>query len=281
MRGTLFVVATPIGNLEDLSPRAARVMAEVAVVAAEDTRHTARLLHRQQIAARTLSFHEHNERQRIPALIERLEAGEHVALVSDAGTPGISDPGFRLVRAVIDAGIRVEPVPGPSALVAALVVSGLPTDGFVFEGFAPPRQAARRAWLGRLAAESRTIVYYEAPHRLRESLEDLRESMGERQVAVARELTKVHEEVIRGTVSEVLGALTVVRGEITVVVAGRSDGPSNEELPADDALMAEFGQLTKKEGLGRRAAITFLARRYGVGSRTVYAALERARDSAE
>jgi 16S rRNA (cytidine1402-2'-O)-methyltransferase len=205
MRGTLFVVATPIGNLEDLSPRAARVMAEVAVVAAEDTRHTARLLRHLQITAQTVSFHEHNERQRIPALVGRLLAGEHVALVSDAGTPGVSAPGFRLVRAAIDAGIRVEPVPGPSALVAALVVSGLPTDRFVFEGFSPARQSARRAWLDRLADEPRTIIYYEAPHRLRESLEDLRDRLGDRPVAVARELTKVHEEVLRGTVAEVLG----------------------------------------------------------------------------
>ena len=188
MAGTLFVVATPIGNLEDLSPRAARILGEVSLVAAEDTRHTARLLQRHGIRTSTISFHEHNERERVVSLIARLVAGDQVALVSDAGTPAISDPGFRLVRAAIDAGVRVEAIPGPSALVAALVVSGLPTDRFVFEGFAPPRQSARIAWLRALAAEHRTIVFYEAPHRLRAMLVDIRTVLGERRIAVAREL---------------------------------------------------------------------------------------------
>ena len=207
-------------------------------------------------------------------------AGDQVALVSDAGTPAISDPGFRLVRAAIDAGVRVEAIPGPSAIVTALVVSGLPTDRFVFEGFAPPRQSARIAWLRGLAGERRTIVFYEAPHRLRATLEDIRTVLGERRVAVARELTKIHEQVVRGLASEVLEALPEVRGEVTVVLAGRAEGDVPGELPADSQIWQEFCRLTKNEGLDRRAAVSKLARQYGVGSREVYSAVERARSSA-
>jgi len=280
MAGTLFVVATPIGNLEDLSPRAARILGAVSLVAAEDTRHTARLLQRHGIRTSTISFHEHNERERVGRLIARLLAGDQVALVSDAGTPAISDPGFRLVRAAIDAGVRVEAIPGPSAMVSALVVSGLPTDRFIFEGFAPPRQSARIAWLRALAGERRTIVFYEAPHRLRATLEDIRTELGQRRVAVARELTKLHEQVVRGPVSEVLDALPEVKGEVTVVLAGRDEVEAPGALPADSQIWREFCCLTKNNGLDRRAAVSALARQYGVGSRHVYSAVERARSLA-
>jgi len=277
MPGTLFVVATPIGNLGDLSPRAARTLSAVAVVAAEDTRRTAILLQRHGIPARTISFHEHNELGRLGGLIERLTAGDDIALVSDAGTPAVSDPGFRLVRAAIDAGIRVEAIPGPSAIMTALVVSGLPPDRFVFEGFAPRRSQARLTWLTGLANEPRTILFYEAPHRLRETLAALRSVLGDRRIAVARELTKLHEEVVRGRVSEVLTALPEVRGEVTVVVEGRVDEPAAGAVPDDEGIHREFGCLTKNLGLSRRAAIAQMARRLGLPSRTVYAAIERAR----
>ena len=225
--GVLYVVATPIGNLEDLSPRAQRVMAEVQLIAAEDTRHTGALLAHFGIRTPLLSLHEHNEAERAPRLLERLQAGDSVALVSDAGTPLISDPGFNLVRAARAAGVRVSPVPGPSALIAALSVSGLPTDRFVFEGFLPARPAARRARLTELATETRTLVFYEAVHRLQESLADMAQTLGaERAAVIARELTKLHETVSSGTLSELATRMAAdaeaPKGETAVLVAGAS-----------------------------------------------------------
>jgi len=197
--GTLFLVATPIGNMEDLTFRALRVLREADLIAAEDTRHTSKLLNHYDVRTPTTSLHDHNESARIPGLLARLAAGERVALVSDAGTPSVSDPGFRLVRAAIDAGIRVEAVPGPSAVLAALACSGLPTDAFVFVGFPPPKARAREAWYEALREESRTIVFFEAPHRLADMLAALTEAMGpHRRAAVCRELTKTYEEVRRG-----------------------------------------------------------------------------------
>lgn len=225
--GVLYVVATPIGNLEDLSPRAQRVMAEVQLIAAEDTRHTGALLAHFGIRTPLLSLHDHNEAERAPRLLERLQAGDSVALVSDAGTPLISDPGFNLVRAARAAGVRVSPVPGPSALIAALSVSGLPTDRFVFEGFLPARPAARRARLTELATETRTLVFYEAVHRLQESLADMAQTLGaERAAVIARELTKLHETVSSGTLSELAMRMAAdaeaPKGETAVLVAGAS-----------------------------------------------------------
>lgn len=225
--GVLYVVATPIGNLEDLSPRAQRVMAEVQLIAAEDTRHTGALLAHFGIRTPLLSLHEHNEAERAPRLLERLQAGDSVALVSDAGTPLISDPGFTLVRAARTAGVTVSPIPGPSALIAALSVSGLPTDRFVFEGFLPARPAARRARLTELATETRTLVFYEAVHRLQESLADMAQTLGaERAAVIARELTKLHETVSSGTLSELATRMAAdaeaPKGETAVLVAGAS-----------------------------------------------------------
>jgi 16S rRNA (cytidine1402-2'-O)-methyltransferase len=235
--GTLYIVATPIGNLEDVTARALRVLREVDLVAAEDTRHSGRLLAHFGIATGTTALHEHNEREQVPQLIELLKAGKSIAFVSDAGTPLVSDPGFPLVRAARAAGIAVVPVPGPCAAVVALSAAGLPSDRFVFEGFLPPRSAARRARLAELAGETRTLIFYESPHRVLESLADLVAVLGaERAAVVARELTKQFETIRAGTLSELaawLGAETgQQRGEFTLLVHGSTRA-------ADAALDAE------------------------------------------
>jgi len=276
--GTLYLVATPIGNLEDITLRAIRVLREAAVVAAEDTRHTGKLLAHLGIHTQTTSFYEQNELERIPRLISRLTAGESVALVSDAGTPGISDPGYRLVRAAIEAGIPVEAVPGASAVLTALVASGLPTNAFAFLGFAPPRAQARERWLASLATRQETIVFFEAPHRVRETLEAAARILGDRTAMVGRELTKLHEEKIRGRLTEILGQLTETRGEFTIVLAPADPAAEKPPIPDNPALYREFCDLTENEGLGRRAAISRLAERYGVPSRLVYSAVERGRE---
>jgi 16S rRNA (cytidine1402-2'-O)-methyltransferase len=219
----LFLIATPIGNLEDITQRALRVLREVQVVAAEDTRRTRRLLEHFGLTTAVVSLFEHNERARIPGLLKRLSGGESVAVVTDAGSPGISDPGYPLVRAAIEAGLRVESIPGPSAVIAALQVSGLPTDAFVFVGFLPPKGAARRRRLEELAQRRETIVAFESPHRIDSCLADLEAVWGERPMVLARELTKLHEQVLRGSPLEVRAALTAAerRGEIVLVLAGR------------------------------------------------------------
>ena len=218
MPGTLYVVATPIGNLEDVTLRALRILREVSVIAAEDTRRTSRLLQHYSISTPTTSLHAHNEDSKTPRLIERLRAGESVALVSDAGTPVVSDPGALLVAAAHAAGLRVEPVPGPSAALAALSASGIGGDGFLFVGFPPTRAEARTAWLGRLATEPRPFVLYEAPHRIRATLEDMLAVLGDRTVALGRELTKAHEELVIRPISVHLSHIGEGRGEYTLVV---------------------------------------------------------------
>ncbi len=223
MPGVLYVVATPIGNLEDVSARAVRILGEVDVIACEDTRHSARLLSAHSIRTPTISYFEHNEQHRTPALIERLARGENVALITDAGTPAISDPGYRLVSAAMAAGIRVAAVPGPSAAVAAISISGLPTDRFTFEGFLPQRAGARRNAIAALKREPRTMVFFEAARRLAATLEDMATALGaSREAAVVREITKTFEESVRGTLGELHArfAATEPRGEIVLVVAG-------------------------------------------------------------
>jgi len=218
----LFLVATPIGNLEDVSARALRVLREVDLVAAEDTRHTRRLLQHFGIEARVVSLHEHNERARATSLVERVRGGESVALVTDAGSPGIADPGFPVVRAAVAEGVRVESIPGPSAVIAALQVSGLPTDAFLFAGFLPPRGAARRRRLEELSGLRETVVVFESPHRIEACLVDLEAVWAQRPIALVRELTKVHEQVLRGTPREVREALRAEwrRGEMVLVLGG-------------------------------------------------------------
>ncbi len=275
MFGTLYVVSTPIGNLEDVTLRALRVLRESAVIAAEDTRHTARLLQRYDIRTPTTSFHEHNEQQKVPALLQRLKAGESVALVTDAGTPAVSDPGYRLVSGAIDQQIRVEVIPGPSAVLTALVVSGLPTDAFTFLGFPPSRPKARTEWLAEVAAERRTVVFFEAPHRIRATLEDLAPLAGDRPMAVTRELTKLHEEVLRGTASSVLARLGDPRGEYTVVVAPATRSDALPVAPTDEQISQSFGEMIQQSSTSRREAISALARRYRMASKEIYAAIER------
>ena len=222
--GTLFLVATPIGNLEDITARALRILREVHVIAAEDTRHTRRLLDHFGIRATLVSLFEHNERSRSAGLVRRLEEGESVAVVTDAGSPGIADPGFPLVRSAIEAGVRVESIPGPSAVIAALQVSGLPTDAFTFVGFLPVKPGARKRALEEWSERRETIVAFESPHRIERCLEDLEAVWQERPMALARELTKMHEQVLRGSAREIRAALREdqKRGEIVLVLGGRT-----------------------------------------------------------
>ena len=282
MPGTLFVVATPIGNLEDVTLRALRVMREVSLIAAEDTRRTARLLQHYSISTRTTSLHEHNERSKTPSLIARLAAGESIALVSDAGTPVVSDPGSHLVAAAHEAGIKVEPVPGPSAALAALSASGLVGPGFIFAGFPPNRSKARQAWLQKLVDEPRVLIFYEAPHRIRATLEDMLTALGDRTVALGRELTKIHEQLAVRPISGHLEELKEERGEFTLVVAGAKMGATGaQEVPAPEQMAHEFGELTNTAAVGRRDAIRTLAVRYSISSRDVFSLLERAKFSAK
>jgi 16S rRNA (cytidine1402-2'-O)-methyltransferase len=270
MSGTLFVVGTPIGNLGDMTPRARETLARVALVAAEDTRRTGRLLAGLDIRRPMLSFFEGNERERVTQILPRLMAGDDVALVTDGGMPGVSDPGFRLVRAAAAEGIDVRVIPGPSAAIAALVVSGLPTDRFVFEGFLPKREGERMRRLDELAEDRRTIVCFESPARLRAMLRDLLIAMGDRRVAVARELTKLHEEVVRGTVSEILAGMSDsdLRGEVAVVIAGSPATPAGEV----GVFVHEAAELVGS-GMRKREAAHEVAERHGVSANAVYRAL--------
>ncbi len=268
MSGTLYVVATPIGNLEDVTLRAVRVLGEVTVVACEDTRRTRALLTHLGLSTPAVSYHEHNETARAAQLVSRLLDGDSVALVSDAGTPCISDPGYRLVREAAAAGIDVVPVPGASACIAALSASGLATDAFLFAGFLPAKRGARRARLEELAGVRETVVFYEAPHRIGAMLEDLAEAFGPREVAVARELTKVHEETLRGTIAAVAAALAADRrrGEFVVVVEGaKAPDRKAETMPIRDRV-AEL----EAEGVSRMDAVKRVAKERGLPKREVY-----------
>jgi 16S rRNA (cytidine1402-2'-O)-methyltransferase len=275
MGGTLYLVATPIGNLEDISLRALRILKEAGIVACEDTRQTRKLLNHYAIGTPLTSYHEHNESQRSAELIGRLNEGVSVALVSDAGTPLVSDPGYRLVQRAIEAGIRVEPVPGASALLAALTASGLPSNQFHFAGFLPPRSSRRRAALEKIKTVPATLVFYEAPHRILEALEDISETLGERPTVVAREMTKLHEEFLRGTPTELRGLLRArpsVKGEITVLVGC----PLHEE--ADTRPLSEAVEECERGGMSRMEAMKAVARRRGVPKREVYAACQTAHE---
>lgn len=269
-KGTLYVVATPIGNLEDLSPRAAGILARVAVIAAEDTRHTARLLKHLGVERPLLSLHEHNEAGRVSQLSARLDSGDDIALVSDAGTPLISDPGFVLVRALRASHYRIVPVPGPCALVAALSAAGLPTDRFTFNGFLPAKQGARRSHLETLSERGETLVFYETPHRIRDCLEDIAAVLGERRVVVARELTKTFETFLDGTAEGLLEIMASdpdqARGEFVVMVAGapprEADTASLDGQAILSALLAE--------GVGVKQAAAIATRLLGGRKRAWY-----------
>jgi len=272
--GVLYVVATPLGNLEDITLRALRVLKEVSLIAAEDTRHSRKLLAHYGIRTPLTSYYDQIERAKAPQLLDELNRGRSIALISDAGTPGIADPGYHLVRAAIAAGVRVEAVPGPSAVAAALSVAGLPTDRFVFEGFVPVKQGARRKFFTALAREARTIVVYEAARRLVSCLADLQALLGDRQIVIVRELTKLFEEVTRGPVSALVAQLSVrvadqpLPGEVTLLIAGgESQAPV---VPAED-LGAAIERL-RGEGMSLKAIARTLARERGLSRREVYQA---------
>jgi 16S rRNA (cytidine1402-2'-O)-methyltransferase len=269
--GCLYLVATPIGNLEDITVRALRVLGEADLIACEDTRRTVKLLNHYNLKKETLSYHEHNEMTRAAELVIRMEQGARVALVSDAGTPVISDPGHHLVNLSLRHRIPVIPIPGPSAVIAALAVSGLPTEEFVFVGFLPARSSERRKELQRLATEQRTLVFYEAPHRLAEMLAEAVERFGRRQAVVARELTKMHEEFLRGDLAElaVMARRNPPRGELTVLIAGAQPGEAPTELPKTP-LRERMEQLMREKNLPRNPALKEAARERGLTRRQAY-----------
>ncbi len=263
---TLYLVATPIGNLEDVTLRALHILREVALIAAEDTRTTRKLLAQHGIRARLTSYHEHNKAQKIPYILSALQHGE-VALVSEAGMPAVSDPGVDLVAAAVAAGVAVVPVPGPSALIAALAVSGLPTRQFTYVGFLPRRRGERRRLLSGLAAEPRTLVVLESPHRLAASLADLLATLGDRRIAVCRELTKLHEEVFRGGISEALAHFGEPRGEFTLVLEGAAGA---QAAPPDEAAIRQELRRLYQQSVGTRQAVDEVALRFGLPRRQAY-----------
>ncbi|MFQ5330247.1 MAG: 16S rRNA (cytidine(1402)-2'-O)-methyltransferase [Thermodesulfobacteriota bacterium] len=265
-RGTLYIVATPIGNMEDITIRAIRILKEVALIAAEDTRHTRNLLKRYDIETPLTSYHEHNEERKAESLLARLREGTNIAIVTDAGTPGISDPGYRLVKMAAADGIDVVAIPGPSALIAALSLSGLPTDGFIFEGFPPSRKTERRKFLLRLNGVKKTIILYESPRRIAKTVADIGEIMGDVELVIARELTKLHEEVMRGRAGEILEILEGcdIKGEITLLIAPRK-GEERGEIPIDEGLRHYLDL-----GFTVRDAVDAVAAESGLPRRSVY-----------
>lgn len=272
MAGKLYVVATPLGNLEDITQRALRILGEVDLIAAEDTRHSRKLLQHYGIHTSMTSYYDETERRKAPLLVERMLQGKNVALISDAGTPGIADPGYHLVCAAVAAGIRVEPIPGASAVAAALSASALPTDRFVFEGFVPAKAVARAKFLQRLVDEERTIVAYEAARRLVDCLADVHAILGNRRITVARELTKMFEEILRGEVEEVLAGLREraqhleLPGEITLVISGRPSGPRT----IDPQALQERIRSLRATGHSLKEISRMLAQELGMSARDLY-----------
>jgi 16S rRNA (cytidine1402-2'-O)-methyltransferase len=272
--GKLFVVGTPIGNLEDITLRAIHTLKSVDIIACEDTRRTQKLLNHYSIQTPTISYHEHNEMTRAPELVLEMEQGSAVALVSDAGTPVLSDPGFRLVHMAIRHKIPVVPIPGPSALVAALVAAGLPVNRFIFGGFLPARKSARCQALAGNASCDKTLVFYEAPHRVLDMLRDVSERLGEREVVVAREVTKIHEEFLRGTVTEVREQLKKepVKGELTIILG---PGSPPGKIESDGAAIREdVDRLKADQGLDERSAVKAVARARGISRSEAYRKLQ-------
>ncbi len=276
--GTLFLVGTPIGNLEDITLRALRTLKEVDLIACEDTRQTQKLLNHYGIEKRTISYHEHNELERASELIVHLENGDNVAVVSDAGMPGVSDPGYRLVALAVRHHIRVVPIPGATAFLSALVASGLPTDSFRFGGFLPAKAGARRSMLESSRSSSRTQIFYEAPHRLLEALQDIIEVLGrDRRVVVAREVTKLHEEFLRGPASEVLGELkkrAEVKGEITLLIAKGEERPSAQPT---GSVAVRVRELMQSDQMEEKNALKQAAKEFGLSKSEAYREWQRAK----
>jgi 16S rRNA (cytidine1402-2'-O)-methyltransferase len=281
--GKLYVVGTPIGNLEDITLRAIRTLKAVDLIACEDTRRTQKLLNVYKIPTRTISYHQHNEMTRAPELIIRMEEGSSIALVTDAGMPGVSDPGFRLVHLAIRHSIPVVPVPGASAFVAALAASGLPVDKFRFLGFLPSKKGERKKALEDLKNAPKTLVFYEAPHRLLEMLKDAREILGEREVVIAREVTKVHEEFVRGTLGTAIEYLKkkTVKGEITVLIGAQAAGEATDAGPSSSSILSEIQAVMTDRKVDERAALKIVARARGVSKSDAYRLLqaEKSRES--
>ena len=269
------MVATPIGNLEDISYRAVRLLREAGLIACEDTRHTRKLLDHYGIDAKLVSYHEHNEAERAQELMQKLQAGVNIAQVSDAGMPGVSDPGYRLIKLAIEHGIPVVPVPGASALVAALAASGLPTDAFEFRGFLPARSGQRRTELESIRSAQHTIIFYEAPHRIREALDDVVAVLGaERPLVIARELTKVHEEFLRGTAGDLARQVgdRELKGEITLLIGKAVE---REQGASEVDLRARLQQIMREQNVDEKAALKVLAKERGVSKSEVYREVQR------
>ena len=270
--GCLYLVATPIGNLEDITLRALRILKEVDQIACEDTRHTQKLLSHYNIQKPLISYHEHNEMTRAPELVLAMEQGAQIALVSDAGMPLVSDPGYRLVTLALRHHLPIVPIPGPSALLAALSASGLPNEEFLFAGFLPARTGERRRALERLRIEDRTIIFYEAPHRIEETLADAREVLGERPACLAREVTKLHEEFRRGTLSELSASLSEkpARGEITLLIGAVSPEERSAQRETSQSLADRVDELIRQAKLDRKEALKLAAKERGMTKRAAY-----------
>ena len=281
MSGTLFVVATPIGNLEDITLRALRVLREVDLIAAEDTRRTAKLLTHHGISTRTVSFHAHNTKRRLPELLAQLRSERSIAIVSDAGTPGISDPGEELVRACVLEGIPVEPVPGVSAAIAAVVVSGFAVLPLTVLGFPPRRPKDRTSWISAISGVSNTVTFFESPRRIGNTLREASFIMGTRQIMVARELTKVHQEFLRGTCAELAERLAITKGEITVVISPIIKAVAGSGEVDERRVATEFWSMTIEGVAGRRQAISTLAKKFDIPSKQVYAIIEKSKRSGD
>jgi 16S rRNA (cytidine1402-2'-O)-methyltransferase len=280
MPGTLHVVATPIGNLDDITLRALRVLREVALIAAEDTRHSRKLLTHHGIHTPLVSYHEHNRRSRLPMLLDRLQAGQDVAVITDAGTPGVSDPGVDLVAGAISVGIAINPLPGPSAPVTAAMASGFPMVPLTFLGFAPHRSKDRIQWFRDAVQVSGTVCLFEAPTRIHDAIGQLAKLDGQRPIVIAREMTKLHQELIRGKTAELNEARVMARGEFTLVLGPAEKVDEPRDVPSDAEVADLYRTFVEEAGMTRRAAITATARASARSSRDVYAAIERAKAAA-
>lgn len=267
MKGTLYIVSTPVGNLEDITLRAIRILGEVDIIAAEDTRHSVKLLNHLGIRKPMISYWREKEQVRSDEIIKRLHAGQSIALISDAGTPGISDPGAVLIKRAIEENIQILSIPGPSAFVAALSVSGLPTDQFTFMGFLPSRTAQRQKFLREVYLEQRTLIFYEAPHRIVDTLLDLSHIFGERKAALIKEITKFHEDVVRGSITEIIEEVqkTTIAGEYVIIVEGWSG--MNKSITED--VLSELHMCMRK-GLGRKEAVKRIAETFGLSKKELY-----------